>query len=120
MCVGVDFYIVAVGEFPGQKLGGQGVFQSLLNCTFQGSCTEGGVVTFVHNLPAGVVGEFEGYVAAFEALGKVIELDIDNLSQVLFVEHVEDDYFIDAVQELGFKEQLECVFDVGFDFPVGA
>jgi len=104
--VGVDFYIVAVGEFSGQKLCGQRIFQPLLNRSFQRPCAKDRVVTFVHNLLSGIIGEFEDYVAAFEALGEVIELDIDNLPEVLLFEHMKDDYFIDAVEELGLENHL--------------
>ncbi len=85
MGVCVDFYCVTVGEFTGQKLGGQRVFQALLNRSLQRSCTEDGIITFVHNLRAGIIGEFEDYMAVFKTLGEVIELDIDNLPEVVFV-----------------------------------
>ena len=33
---------------------------------------------------------------------------------------MEDNYFIDAVKKFRFEEQLESIFDMCLDFPVGA
>ena len=48
----------------------------------------------------------------------MLHLDLDDLRKIVSRQLVEDDRFVDAVQQLRPKGFLEHVADVGFDFDI--
>jgi hypothetical protein len=56
--------------------------------------------------------------ASGEAFSEVFELDVDDERELLLAQRVEDDHFVDTVEELRTELRLQEIFDRGFDFPV--
>ena len=59
-------------------------------------------------------------MTAFEPLFQIAQLYIDNFLQALSAEHVEHNRLVDPVEELRSKRQLQSLFDMSLDLPVGA
>jgi len=78
--IGVDFDYIAVGKFSGQKFGGQRILQPLLDGSFERSCPEVRIITFVHDLIAGIIREFNLYAATTKTLSKITQLNVHDFS----------------------------------------
>ncbi len=96
-------------HFAGDQLAGEGILDLALDGPLERPGAEDRVVANADHMLPGIGREHEFDVPFGEALAQDAELDLDNLLQVLDREAVEDDGFVDAIQELGPEELAQFV-----------
>ena len=115
--------MVAGGEVAGEDAFGEGVFDAALDGAAQGAGTKGGVVAFFDKRGACAVGDGEVDVTLGEASAHFVEQDVGDHGEFGLGERLEDDHFVDAVEELRAEGLLQRVLDVavaGVTFGLGA
>src|SRR5580704_11785932 len=91
----------AVAHLPGTQHLRQWVLHPLLDNAFQRTCAISRIVPLVGEPLPRLGVEAEPDLAVLEQPVQTLELDVDDLAHILATEAMEEDDFIDAVQELG-------------------
>src|ERR1700693_2407918 len=91
----------AVADLPGKQHLRQWVLHPLLDHAFQRTCAISRIVPLVGEPLPRLGVEAEPDLAVFQEPVQALELDVDDLAHILATEAMEEDDFIDAVQELG-------------------
>jgi len=107
---------VAIVDFVVEDLHAEGVEDFALDDAFEGACAVGRVVALAPEPFGGFVGDFEGEVLFGEAVGEAVQLDFDDFADLGVGEAVEDDDFVDAVEEFGAEVAAEGFEDAAVAF----
>ena len=98
-------------EIAVEELHGERVKQIFLDGALEGTRSELGVVAFLGDEFGSGWVDFEEEALFCEALADFAELDVDDFGELSFVEAVEDDDVVDAVEEFGAEMGLELGAD---------
>lgn len=79
-------------------------------------CIEFGFVVFFCEMVDQCLIESECYVLVGGVVCYVIELQVDDVVDFFFVQCMEDDDFVDVVEEFGLEMVVQYVYDFGFGF----
>ena len=93
----VDDDLLPVKDLPGQQHAGQAVADLPLHEAAQRPGPVGGVIALVGQPAAGGVGYLQAQTPIRQAPGDAGQLDLDDLSQLLLGECLEDDDVVEAV-----------------------
>jgi hypothetical protein len=72
-----------------------------LNGALERAGAVGGIVAGADQNGAGGIGELEGDVAVGQPGAQAAKLDLDDFLELVFIEAMENDDFVDAVEEFG-------------------
>src|SRR2546421_4148142 len=97
----VDFYGIAVADGAVEDGTGHAIFDLFLDDALEGTRTVLWVVAQVGEKFRGHVAQVQGDVTLFQARAQAIELYLHDALHLIAGDLVEDDDFIDAVDELG-------------------
>ena len=100
----VDDDLLPVEDLPSQQHAGQAVADLALDEAAQWPGPVGGVVALVGQPAAGGVGDLQVQAPVRQALGDARQLDLDDLTQLLLGEGLEDDDVVEAIEELRLEE----------------
>src|SRR6266404_88600 len=106
-----DFDAVAGLEFSEEEFGGEGVEDEVLEGAFEGAGAKLGVETFLGDELFGGAIYAEAELLLSAAFFQALELDLDDLTELFFVEAVEDNDVVHAIEEFGAEVGAQFVAD---------
>jgi len=101
--IGVDLDSVTFFKFPFKDLYRQRILDQTLDSSLQRPGTVYRIITLVGQQRLGCVGNLQSHFSACQVLAQPFELDLDDGFDFLAAKTIEDDDFIDPVQELRFE-----------------
>src|SRR5882724_2694413 len=109
LTVAIDDDVVAGEDFPLQDFHRQRVLDQALNGATQRTRTVGRIIAFTKDQFLRRGSEHQSDFALFEQLVHALEEQINDAHQLIFTQRVEDDDFVDAVDELGAEGLTQCL-----------
>src|SRR6266852_4983553 len=100
----IYYYCIALFDIPTQQRLGQQVIQHTLYGAAQGARAVDRVVAVFDEQGAGRVADMKRDGLFYEALPGFCHHQVNDVAQVFWFQRVEDDYFIDTVEQFWVKE----------------
>ena len=113
--VEADFDDVSFADVSTEEVLGEWIFDVLLDGAAHWAGSVGRVVTLLHEELNGAGIQADVDVPFFEAGDDFADFEIDDLSELGFLQHAEDDEVVEAVEELGLEVFLSSLGDLLFD-----